>query len=342
MSADMTAGIDYLFSFKGAFAQPATRALVLIVVGAFALAPLAMLALRGRMSEATRRDAWVRYRTWLLIAPAFLVPVLFTPATAIVAVAVVSILCYREFARATGLFRERALSAIVAAGIVLVACASLDHWYGLFAALTPLTVIVIAAAAVLPDSPKGYLQRVSLASVAFLLFGSGLGHLGYIANDPHYRAILLLLLVSVQLNDIFAYVCGKSFGRRKLFPHTSPGKTLGGHLGALVLTTAFAAAMGHLVFEGTALDRWPALVALGLIISVGGQLGDLVLGSIKRDIGVKDMAATLPGHGGFLDRMNSSLLVAPAVFHFVGYALGYGVDRAPRVFSSALGSVFGS
>jgi phosphatidate cytidylyltransferase len=190
---------------------------------------------------------------------------------------------------------------------------------------------------VLPDSPKGYLQRVSLASVAFLLFGSGLGHLGYIANDPGYRAILLLVLVSVQLNDIFAYVCGKSFGRRKLFPHTSPGKTLGGHLGALVLTTAFAAAMGHVVFEDTALDRWPALIALGLVISVGGQLGDLVLGSIKRDIGVKDMAATLPGHGGILDRMNSSLLVAPAVFHFVGYALGYGLEREPRVFSSLLG-----
>lgn len=333
----MNAGMEYLFSFQDALAQPATRVFLWIILGAFVAAPLVMLALHGRMSEATRRDAWTRYRTWLLIAPAFLAPVIFTPATAIVAVAVVSILCYREFARATGLFRERSLSAIVAVGIVLVACTSLDHWYGMFTALTPLTVIVIAAAAVLPDSPQGYLQRVSLASVAFLLFGSGLGHLGYVANDPGYRAILLLILVSVQLNDIFAYVCGKSFGRRKLFPRTSPGKTLGGHLGALVLTTAFAAAMGHLVFEGTALDRWPALLALGLIISVGGQLGDLVLGSIKRDIGVKDLASTLPGHGGFLDRMNSSLLVAPAVFHFVGYALGYGLAREPRVFSSMVG-----
>lgn len=334
----MTPAVEHLFSFKDALAQPATRMFLWLVAAAFVAAPLAMLALRGTMSEATRRDAWLRYRTWLLIAPAFLVPVLFTPATAIVAVAVVSILCYREFARATGLFRERSLSAIVAAGIVLVACTSLDHWYGMFTALTPLTVIVIAAVAVLRDSPGGYLQRVSLASVAFLLFGSGLGHLGYIANDPNYRPILLLILVSVQLNDIFAYVCGKSFGRRKLFPHTSPGKTLGGHLGALALTTAFAAVTAHFVFEGTALDRWPALLALGLIISVGGQLGDLVLSSIKRDIGVKDLAATLPGHGGFLDRMNSSLLVAPAVFHFVGYALGYGLEREPRVFTSMLGS----
>ncbi|MFO0962173.1 MAG: phosphatidate cytidylyltransferase [Phycisphaerales bacterium] len=333
----MPSGADYLFSTEGALSQPATRLFLWLVGAALVGAPLAMLALRRRMSEATRADAWIRYRTWLVIAPAFLAPLLLMPFTAILAVAVVSILCYREFARATGFFRHRSLSAIVVVGILLIACTSLDHWYDMFMALTPLTITVIAAVAVLSDSPHGYLQRVSLASVAFLLFGSGLGHLGYIANDPNYRPILLLILVSVQLNDVFAYICGKSFGRRKLFPNTSPGKTLGGHLGALVLTTAFAATTGHFVFEGTLLDRWPALVALGLIISVGGQLGDLVIGSIKRDIGVKDMASTLPGHGGFLDRMNSSLLVAPAVFHFVGYALGYGLQREPRVFTAPLG-----
>ena len=119
------------------------------------------------MSEATRADAWIRYRTWLVIAPAFLAPLLLMPFTAILAVAVVSILCYREFARATGFFRHRSLSAIVVVGILLIACTSLDHWYDMFMALTPLTIIVIAAVAVLPDSPHGYLQRVSLASVAF-------------------------------------------------------------------------------------------------------------------------------------------------------------------------------
>ena len=103
----MPSGADYLFSTEGALSQPATRLFLWLVGAALVGAPLAMLALRRRMSEATRADAWIRYRTWLVIAPAFLAPLLLMPFTAILAVAVVSILCYREFARATGFLRGR-------------------------------------------------------------------------------------------------------------------------------------------------------------------------------------------------------------------------------------------
>jgi phosphatidate cytidylyltransferase len=67
---------------------------------------------------------------------------------------------------------------------------------------------------------------------------------------------------------------------------------------------------------------------------VFGQLGDLMLSSIKRDLGIKDVGAVIPGHGGILDRANSLLLVAPAVFHYVGYFRGFGLDRPVRLFTS--------
>jgi phosphatidate cytidylyltransferase len=260
-------------------------------------------------------------------------PVLLGAAWTIAAVAVLGLLCYREFARATGLFRHRSISVLVVMGWLAVTLATADHWYGLFAALPALGCVVIAAAAVLLDQPKGYIQRVALGSFGFLLFAVCLGHLGYMANDTDYRPIILLLLLSVELNDVFAYLAGKTFGHRKLAPNTSPGKTIGGMVGALIGTTTLVAVLGHWVFAGSAMDHTMRLIGLGLIVSVAGQLGDLVLSSIKRDIGIKDMGHTLPGHGGLLDRFDSLILVAPAFFHYVGYFRGFGIDQATRIFT---------
>jgi phosphatidate cytidylyltransferase len=140
-----------------------------------------------------------------------------------------------------------------------------------------------------------------------------------------------MLLLCVELNDVFAYIAGKSFGRRKLIPNTSPNKTVGGAIGAFVLTTALSATLAHYIFAGTRLDHPVQLIALGMIISVAGQLGDLMLSSVKRDLGVKDTGVVLPGHGGFLDRFDSILLVAPAAFHYIGYFVGIGADQPVRI-----------
>jgi phosphatidate cytidylyltransferase len=249
----------------------------------------------------------------------------------VIAITILSIVCYGEFARATGLFREKMVSAVVGLGILAVNFAAFDHWYGFFVALFPLTVIVIASAAILADSPKGYLQRVALGVLAFTLFGSSLAHVSYMTNDKNYRPIVLMLLLGVQLNDVFAFCVGKTLGRRKIVPQTSPNKTLGGHLGALALTTPLVATIAHFIFTGTPMDRPGWLLLLGVIVSVSGQMGDLMLSSIKRDLGIKDMGATIPGHGGVLDRLNSVLLAAPAVFHYVAFFVGFGLDQPARI-----------
>ncbi|MBX3407388.1 MAG: phosphatidate cytidylyltransferase [Phycisphaeraceae bacterium] len=337
----MSADANHLLEWRSAFAHPATVWIAAgIGISLAASIPLAWAMRRaGRMSDKTWQDVRVRCLTWCLIAPAVIVPVLACAGATMLMVCAVSILCHREFARATGLFRERAMSALVVLGILLIALASLDNWYGLFVAIPPLMMAIIPACAVLEDRPKGYIQRIALAAIALLFFGAGLGHLSFIANETDYRPVLLLIIVCVQLNDIFAYCCGKALGRRKLFPNTSPNKTLGGHLGAIVCTVPLTVVLGSLVFRGTPMNDALLLVGLGLIFSLGGQLGDLVLGSIKRDIGIKDMAATLPGHGGVLDRANSLLLVAPAAGHYLGYFGGLQYERVARVLTSAPGAL---
>jgi phosphatidate cytidylyltransferase len=232
------------------------------------------------------------------MAPLLLGPVLLGAAWTILGVGVLSVLCYREFARATGFFRQRSLSVIVVLGMIATTFASADHWYGFFVAIPPLVIVLLAMVAILRDQPRGYIQRVALGILSFLLFGHCLGYIGYMANDPDYRPIILLIILAVELNDVFAYISGRLFGRRKLAPNTSPGKTLGGALGALLLTTALVAWMGHSVFAGSAIDIPVRLTSLGIIVSVAGQFGDLMVSSIKRDIGIKDMGIVIPGHGG--------------------------------------------
>jgi phosphatidate cytidylyltransferase len=326
---------ERLFGYEHAFDSPVTLAATVGIAAVLVVVPLLILLLAGlgRIGAEQRQELLKRYRSWLVLVPLMLGPILLGAAWTIAAVGVLSLLCYREYARATGLFREKVISVVVVLGILAVTFAVADHWYGFFVALFPLTVGTIAAAAILADRPQGYIQRVALGVLGFALFGSALGHLGYMANERNYRPILILLILAVELNDVFAFVVGKTLGRRQLAPNTSPNKTVAGSLGALVLTTLLVAGMGHYVFADTVLDTWPALATLGVIVSAVGQLGDLMLSSIKRDLGIKDTGATIPGHGGLLDRFDSLILVAPAAFHYIGYFLGFGLDQPVRIFS---------
>jgi phosphatidate cytidylyltransferase len=177
--------------------------------------------------------------------------------------------------------------------------------------------------------------------LGFLMFGTALGHLGYIANDENYRPLLVLVLLAVEMNDVFAFTCGKLLGRHKLAPNTRPKKTVEGSLGALVLTTLLVVTVGYFIHPAEQREAFGIsqtkhiryLVLLGIIISVVGQLGDLMLSSIKRDLGIKDFGSLIPGHGGLLDRFDSLILVAPAVFHFTNYVAGIGLHVPIQVIS---------
>jgi phosphatidate cytidylyltransferase len=326
---------ERLFGFHHAFDDRVTVVLTLTALVLFLLAPVLIFVVTKSANSTSdkKKELWDRYRSWIWLALFILVPILAGAFWTILAVALLSFLCYREYARITGLFRERTISFIVVIGIVLLALAELDNWYRLYAALFPLTVALIAIGGLIPDQPKGYIQRVGLGVLGFALFGSALGNLGNIANDWNYRPILLLIIFAVELNDIFAYICGHLFGRRKFAPNTSPNKTIGGAIGAIVLTTPLVAIGAHFIWFGTALDMPVPLVGLGIIISIVGQFGDLMLSSIKRDLSLKDTSKLIPGHGGILDRFDSLILVAPAVFHYVNYFVGSAGGQPQRIFT---------
>jgi len=324
-----------LFGFRHAFDDRVTVVITLIVVVSLFIAPLLIfITTRAANSSAEKtKELWDRYLSWIWLAAAIVIPVLAGAFWTILGVAILSFLCYREYARITGLFRERTISLVVVVGILLLTFAELDNWYRLFVALFPLMVALIAIGGLIPDQPKGYIQRVGLGVLGFALFGSALGNLGFMANDWNYRPILLLIIWAVELNDILAYICGHLFGHRRFVPNTSPNKTVGGAIGAVILTTPLVALLAHFVWTNTSLDNPLRLIGLGILISVVGQFGDLMLSAIKRDVGLKDTSKLIPGHGGLLDRFDSLILVAPAVFHYVNYFVGFAAGQPERIFT---------
>lgn len=120
-----------------------------------------------------------------------------------------------------------------------------------------------------------------------------------------------LLLLCVMANDAAQYISGKLLGKHKLAPVISPKKTWEGLAGGALVTALVAAGVAHLLTP-----FHPAFAALlGVIFSVTGLLGDLLISAVKRDAGVKDTGAVLPGQGGILDRCDSLILTAPLFAH---------------------------
>ena len=145
------------------------------------------------------------------------------------------------------------------------------------------------------------------------------GHLLLIRElDAYGRLALITLLLTVFVNDTFAYVGGRIAGRHKMSPVVSPGKTWEGFVAGAIagVLTTFIALYKEAVFAET----WRAL-ALGAVIVAASTLGDLFESLVKRDLGTKDTGRLLLGHGGVLDRIDSLLFAAPAAY-FTILALG--------------------
>ena len=327
--------MDRLWSLDRALDQPFTlwALIALGAVLAIASAIIWGLQVAGKLRAEQFQELRSRYFSWIVLTAILLAPLLAGAAWVMLAVCVLSLLCYQEFARATGLFREKTIGVFAVLGILAVTFANLDNYTRLFFAAGMCTTGFITIATVHQDRPKGYIQRTALGVLGFALLGYSFGYLGLMANHSQFRPLLLLIVVATELNDVFAYCVGKTLGGPKLLPSTSPGKTVAGSVGALVLTTVLVAGLGHWVFAGTRVDEIHWLLILGLGVSVLGQFGDLLLSSIKRDLGLKDMGTILPGHGGLLDRFDSLVLVPPAVYHYLSLLLGplNTLDQADRI-----------
>ena len=174
----------------------------------------------------------------------------------------------------------------------------------------------VFAITLFPGFPGNFERRrpglLPMGLLGLLLMSSTLLSLAYLHAMTDGALRLLYALFIVFAADTGAYLAGRSFGRRKLAPQISPGKTVEGALGGLLLCAAWALTAGVFVFRPEA-QQIGTLLGLTLAVAVLSIVGDLTESMFKRVAGIKDSGSILPGHGGILDRVDSILAAAPAM-----------------------------
>lgn len=169
--------------------------------------------------------------------------------------------------------------------------------------------------------PKFRAESVMASIFAFLYAPVMLSFIDLTRMYTDGIQLVWLILISAWGCDTCAYCVGKLIGRKKIFPHLSPKKTLGGCIGGIVgaalLGAAFAACMGFR--EPKALCLIAVICGLG---GVAGMLGDLAASAIKRNRDIKDYGKLIPGHGGIMDRFDSVIVTAPLTYFLIVFLLG--------------------
>ncbi|MCU1337137.1 MAG: phosphatidate cytidylyltransferase [Bryobacterales bacterium] len=248
-----------------------------------------------------------RIITALVLIPLVVWVVLAGPLWALLALMVlVGLIAFHEFdniAAAQGVARS-GLAGMTAGLALLFTRDPASAW---------LTIVIAALALMALELRQADLAKAMISAATALLgvvyiFGAWRSALDLRAINPHW--LMIALLVS-WAGDTAALYVGRAFGRHKLAPRVSPSKTWEGSIGSLAGGVLAAGVYAHLLIPSEPLWKVLAVAAAG---NIAGQVGDLCESAFKRGAGMKDSGTTLPGHGGWLDRIDSSLFTIPVVY----------------------------
>jgi phosphatidate cytidylyltransferase len=240
----------------------------------------------------------------LIFGSIYLQPLLF-----LALICIVISLGVRELTQAyrTGGIELPDLPIIAAALIILLA-----SWFGDTEGLAVSTglIIPILMFLLLLISQKDFIKRSTSAVFSVFYLAVLGGFILLLANNPDGGERILALVILIACNDTFAYFAGIIFGKHKMAPSISPKKSWEGLIGGLIASLIGGALIFHYTFD----VAWYVGSAIGLMTVVTATCGDLIESAIKRDLAIKDMSNLLPGHGGIMDRLDSALFTAPAVW----------------------------
>ena len=172
-----------------------------------------------------------------------------------------------------------------------------------------LTIPILMFALLLISQVDFIKRSTSAVFITFYLAVLG-GFILLLANHSDGALRIFTLVALIACNDTFAYFAGVLLGKHKLAPSISPKKSWEGLIGGAIAVVLGGAAIFHYLFE----TEWIIGAAIGVMTVITATCGDLIESAIKRDLAIKDMSNLLPGHGGIMDRLDSALFTAPAVW----------------------------
>ena len=225
----------------------------------------------------------------------------------VVFTSLLSILAYKEI-----IFLKKYPSIVIVLGLLSMLCVVIlnsnmaNYFLGFkyISLLVPLILLTLPS--LLPKYQKEYLISDAFSLIGFIIFvGLALSTFNTIVLTN--KIVLLYLISIVCLNDIFAYLIGKLIGKRK-FSKISPNKTLEGTIAGNIFGIT-GGTIFYLIFINNQINII-YLIVVTLILSVSGQIGDLLFSKIKRENNIKDFSKLIPGHGGILDRLDSLLFTS--------------------------------
>lgn len=295
-----------------------------VMGGLLAVASLVSVTLVKLRPERDYRELRLRIKTWWWISAVFALSVLFNRTVSVMVFGLISFLAFKEY---LSLIPTRRADHRVLFWAYLAIPMQYywvwSAWYGTFIIFIPVYMLLfLPMRMVLIGEIQGFLRAVGTVHWGLMITVFSLSHMAYLLvlsteNNPAggLAGLLIYLVFLTEINDVSQYIWGKTFGKRKIIPKVSPGKTVAGFLGGLLTTTVLAVLLAPFLSPLSVYEAFGA----GLLIGLAGFIGDVTISALKRDLGVKDSGTILPGHGGILDRLDSLTYTAPLFFHYVYY-----------------------
>jgi len=258
----------------------------------------------------------------VILVPLIFIVLFFLPPY--VLAVVVSLICaisaYELLHAIGGKQNERVRLYAVFSAVIIPIGAYFDITYIVFPAVFLVLMSLIFLEAIIGFKT---IRKISFAQILTTLFAGTLiplmlSSLIDLKQMPGGHLLVLLPIISAFVTDAGAYFTGLAMGKKKVFPHVSPKKTVEGCIGGLAIGTLAILIFGVIiVFTTLNIVVFWALIIYGIIGSVLSQLGDLAFSLVKREFDIKDYGRLIPGHGGMLDRFDSMIFAAPAMYLLV-------------------------